>query len=288
MFRIFYLLFGAIGSICALITPIAIAHWLLKATHVTGAAPFVKILDPFLMPLNTIVSNIAHTPPLTVNGQTIPTEPALVALGFTILFFIFSILAESLKTAEQRAIVMQESMVQAERFRQNQLANEKHRGQVVAAGQRILLNIGYNFPQCEEGAKLIRKTFEQFQPRILHSLDNRMILQFSSLDYVFRYTLEVDNILKRFYKSLRPMDPHPALFLTIHATASELNPTTTAEEVEKIAQFAAPHQIMFSQSVKDLMDAERISAQYEFQTTGLYNISGKQAEIFRLFKKREA
>ena len=132
MLRYMYTITDWLGTICAILSPVIIVHWLMQAMGVEAFQGFLDFFQPFVKPLNAMgVSFTTPFPPVTlpmigavhpamevtVLGETLPLIQAFVALTFTMLFFVFNLASVLLKASEKKVAVTVETAKHKRRLR---------------------------------------------------------------------------------------------------------------------------------------------------------------------------
>jgi hypothetical protein len=282
MLRLFSFVFAVLAAISALISPLIIVYWLLKITQVPAVLPYLQSLDPYLLPLNQLAAFFVPTPALTVEGRSVPTTEAVVALAFTLAFFLFHFVAELLKVAEQRILVSQESQRQISTLNRLRLATQRQKKILNTQEWQLQLYLRYDFLACPSGAQLIQDSVRQVAAQPLLDTPQALALRFTKLDDAIQCSQQMILTLKKHYTGLRPMDPQPPLFIGLHASNQETQSRVTPE-TERVASFAGRNQIVFSQTVRALMEAQGLDKTYVFQPIGVYALGeAQQEEMFRL------
>jgi hypothetical protein len=286
MFRFLYTLCDWLAGLCAVISPITILHWLLKSTNMPGTGGAVALLNPFFEPLNAIAELIIKSPPLTVAGHSISTTQAILAIFFTVGFFTFNFLSESLKTTEQRVDVGCQALEHQHRLHKLKSEEEKKHKKVIATERRLFVQIHYDFMGCPQGAALAQSNYAQYGAKLLNQMPDVMTLEFEALTQALKYALDVSSAILAYYAGLRPVDPQPSFKIAAHAVDTTFSVSVAGSETTRVTGFAGDNQIIFSEDTKALMDAQKITPDYQFQSVGLYALGdGRQHEMFRLFKR---
>jgi hypothetical protein len=281
MLRLLSAICATIAAISALISPVVILHWLLKITQVPAAAPFVKVLDPFILPLSQTLGFIIPTPHLTIEGHAVETNEALLALTFTVGFFIFHFVAELLKVMDQRIIVDLESRKQINNLNKMRQANDRQQKTLNAQDWQVQAYIRYDFAACPSGSVIINDCARHANAHTLQDSQDVIAYRFSDIANAFSSCQSMILNLKQHYATLRPADPQPPLSIGLHA--SQQKALSVAPETERVANFSGRNQVIFSQTIYDLMQAQGLEKRYVFQSIGLYSLGENlQEEMFRL------
>lgn len=287
MLRFLYTISDLLSAILAIASPVAIFHWLIKVTNITAAQPFVAILDPVFVPLNSTLDTIAQMPVLHYNGHDIPTTQGLFSCLMTIGFFVFNFTSEYLKAAEQRLEVEKQAFIQRRRLQQ--MKTEKQQVQKQIAGSRKLyVVVQYDFKGCPSGAASFETTYPKHGGKLIESSPHMLALEFENTDVAFKYCLTVSQAIQSYYATLRPIDPQPPYQIAIQAIESQLPGSEAVLKMRKLVSYTGQNQILFGPDVYALMAEQGLLQRFHFQSMGVYVIDGKQAELYRLFyEKRE-
>jgi hypothetical protein len=283
MLRFFYTVCDALAAVCAILSPVAILHWLLKITALPAAVPIVTALDPVFNPMNMMLASLIPTPPLMLNAQPVSTTQALLALGFTLGFFGLHSAAEILKSAEQRSDVRRQTREQQQRLAQIHRQESREQTRLTAIHWRIYAYIRYEASACPSGTALLEQTATRHQAQTLDRTADAITLEFPELESALRTCREMAGALLSHYAALRPADPQPPFTIGLHAVdGSVVSVATALHETARITGFGGRNQIVFSEAIKRLLDARQASAGPS-QSLGLYVLNeGRQEEIFRL------
>lgn len=281
MLRILYILCDVLAALFAVISPVAIFHWLLVAVNNRALNPFLVPLTQFFTPLNAVVELFIKPPVLHFSGQEISTTQGIVACAFTVLFFGMSILSEYLKTAEQRQDLAQQAELQRNRLKRLQAQQETRQKRLVT-NRRYLVQVNYDFSACPAGGQLLDQGPARQAGKPLDRNLEYLTLEFPSLSQALHYAMAVSQAIQSHYALLRPKDPQPPFRIGIHAIDSALNAVEALYEMQRLASFAGPNSIVFSQTVREVLEADGQSLAYKFQSMGLYAMGGKEQELFKL------
>lgn len=288
MFHFSYTVCSWISSICAVLSPIAIAHWLCKAMQIPMMETFVAFLTPFFEPLSALVALVIKTPPLFFNGHAISTAQAVLAIIFTVCFFAFHSLSETLKSLEQRVDVGRQALQQKVRLQQIQAKEAKQKQKIIGAARRLYMQIQYEFMACPAAADLVQAAIARYTGhKIMSQMPDSLTAECDTLEHAFNCGLEISQVILSHYATLRPMDPHPPFQVGIHCVDSDWTLSTSISEAKRVASFAGANQLVFSDSIRSLLEAQGLQAHYQFQSIGVYALEGgRQEEMFRLHARK--
>jgi len=287
MLRFMYTVLDWLAGICAVASPVAIAHWLIGITKPGPLGEYFKILDPVFNPLNAILDVAFKSPSLMYQGAPVPLTEGILAIILTVLFFIFHAVAEALKTAEQKLDVGKQALIQRHRLKQLENSSRKQEKQITT-NRRIQVCVHYDFQACPLGGKTFDAAYPQFGGKLVGPLDQSLVLEFDSLNQALKYTLESSQALLSYYATLRPMDPQPPFQIAIHAPESSLLTPDALAATQQLIKYAGANFVVFSQEVKAIMEAQSLGIAYRYQSLGIYALpGGSQQEVFRLFSSRQ-
>jgi hypothetical protein len=283
MLRFLYTICDWLAGLCAMISPLIIVHWLLKVTGLPWAVPFVNALNPIFNPWSELLQFLVKTPPLFVNGQPVETTQAALAIAFTLGFFAFHFSAEVGRSLEQRLDMNRQTRQQRQKLMQMSRDERQHKQQLSSLSWRICLNIHYPFPQCPMGSRLLDDVSLHPSGKLLERSKDVMSMEFTRLDSALQVCTEAAMALLQHYATLRPADPQPPFHIGLHAVETQTGVNTALAETERITEFAGKNQIVFSETVQRLMEAQHLALPRPAQSIGLYALSGgRQEEMFRL------
>lgn len=288
MLRFLYTICDLLSGLFAVLSPVAILHWLAKATNMAPAAPFIAMLDPFFAPLDATLELIAKPPPIIFNGQTITTTQGALAILLTLGFFLLHFCSEWLKATEQKIDVTKQAMQQ--RIRLQQLKSEETKRQVRStSNKRVFMFVAYDFPACPHGGSVFESAAPRCSVKILQSLPDSIMLEASNLEIAIRYCLETTQTILSYYATLRPADPQPPFRVAIYP----LETTATDQEIftygRKLSHYAGPNQLLFSQDTRTMLETQGLGLSYHYQSLGMYMVNNENQELYRLFfQKRQS
>jgi hypothetical protein len=283
MFRFLYTMCDLISAVCAIISPVAIFHWLFKIMNFNAIAAQVNLLNPVFDPLNAFVEFFVKMPPLNYGGHAYSTTQGLLACLMTGGFFAFNFFSESLKATEQRLDVHQQAEVQKRRLQK--LQNEQTKVQkTITTNRRMYVAIEYDFLNCPIGSTCLEETFPKYGGKVLSRGADSLSLEFDNMSNIFQYCMDVSQGILSYYATLRPVDPQPPFKIGIHTLDADISTSAAVAETRKLNIFVGPNQVLFSQAVKAMIDANGQNMTYRFQSIGMYALEGAtQQELFRLF-----
>jgi hypothetical protein len=283
MFRFLYTLCDLLAAVSAIISPVAIFHWLGKIVNVPAVKSMLTPLNPVFDPMNTMVELFIKTPPITYEGHSYSTTQGVLACILTAAFFLFNFLSETLKATEQRLDVSRQSLQQKQRLqkiRDEHLSQQKK----VLTNYRTYVYVSYDTQACPTGAGYLEAAFSKNGGKMLEAYVNTLSLEFDSISSALKYCLDVSQAMMSYYATLRPIDPQPPFQIGLNAVSSERPTQDGIAEARKLVRYAGPNQVIFSQDIRTLMEANSLSMDYRYQSIGIYSFGGtEQQELFRLF-----
>jgi hypothetical protein len=280
MLPLLSLICSIIATVCAFMSPVIICHWLLKLTDAPIGKPFVQAGDPLIVPLVQLLDGFFPALKLTINGHTFSPTEAIVAISFTVAFFVFHFLSEFLKMTNQRIIVDIEARKHMNNLNRMRRESERQKTALKVQDWKIQAYVRYDAATCPAGWSLIKRVSDEAGVNVIQEGPQGVFYQFSRVGDSIACSQKMILSLKQYYAGLRPIDPQPPLSIGIHAINQ--NSASSLSETERVVSFAGPHQVVFSQTFRDLLDAEDLQKNYVFQSIGIYSIGQKQEEMFRL------
>ncbi len=283
MFRFLYTMSDLLSAVCAIISPVAIFHWLLRIVNIQALASAVNTLNPVFDPLNALVELLVKTPPLSYGGHEYSTTQGLLACLMTGGFFVFNLISESLKANEQRMDVAKQAEIQRRRLQK--LKSEETKVQKdITTNRRLYVVVDYDFMACPTGSASLENSCVRNGGKVLGSNAASLSLEFDSIASVFQYCMEASQGILSYYATLRPAEPQPPFKIGMHATDRSWSAAASVEEARKLSRFIGPNQVLFSNEVKAMLEANGLGMAYRYQSIGMYALEGTgQQELFRLF-----
>lgn len=285
MLRFLYTVCDWLAGILAITSPITIFHWLFKVAGVAAAASFVSFLDPFFTPLNQSLDLFLHQPQLTYEGRQIPLTQGILACLMTIGFFAFHTAAQICRTMEEKLQVSRQAFVENRRLQKLE-KEQKSRQKQIVTNRRIFAHIHYDFAGYREGATAFEHSSDQAAAKVLERLPDAMNLEFDNLNNALQYAIATSRKILSHYAVLRPMDYQPPFRMSLHALEVQTSLSECIRKTAKLIAYAGPNQVVFSQDIKALIEAQGLGMEYQFQSIGIYALPEGQQEMFRLFSNR--
>lgn len=285
MLRILYTCCDLMAAVFALLSPLTIFHWLLRIINSRPLTPYLAPLTDVFQPLNTTLEALLRLPILQFKGQQIPTTQGVLACLFTVAFFSLSVFSEYLKTTEQRMDLDRQASLQRNRLKRLQEL-QSHRHQRTVLNRRYLAQIEYDFNRCPAGGQLIQQRLAALSGNVLERRPDAAIVEFTNLTQALNSGMQISQSLLHYYGMLRPKDPQPPFRVGVHALDASLSTVEALHEVQRLVAFAPTNSVIFSESVRDVLEADGQSLVYHFQSLGLYGIGSQQQELFKLFNTK--
>lgn len=285
MLRFLYTTLALLAGIMAILSPIAILHWLMTAVGHPSTTGVVEALNPFFSPLNSLLSLILPLPDLYFQGRAVPTTQGALAALLTLGFFALTYLSESLKALEQRLDVTQKALAQRVQMQRLQAQAQQERKKI-SGNRRILVHVQYDFQNFPPGSTPFEAQYATRNGKVLQTWPDSLGLEFDTLENALQYSLDTSQSVLSHYATLRPMDPQPPYRLAIHVVPPDWSPQDGLLQCSYLSQFAAPNQVVFSQDTLQLMDALGIQQNYHHQSLGMYALNQQNIELFRLYYQK--
>lgn len=283
MLRYFYTLCELVSAVCAIISPVAIFHWLLRIINFQGVASFVNSLNPVFDPLNALLEFFIKTPPLSYDGHQYSTTQGVLACVMTAGFFLFNFIAESLKATEQRMDVSKQAAQQNRRL-QKLRAEQDKKQKNVTTNRRIFAVVDYDFTACPTGGSHLDGAYGQYGGKVVASYSDSMALEFDAIQNAVEYCMHASQAMLGYYATLRPLDPQPPFKISLHSLDAEISTGAAVTATRKLISYVGPNQVIFSNDIWTMMEASGLEKAYRYQSIGMYAMDGGyQQELYRLF-----
>lgn len=276
-----------LAGLCALISPVAVFHWLLQILNIAEIAKQVSLLNPFFDPMNAVVELFIKTPPLNYGGQEFSTTQGVLACMMTGAFFLLNACAETLKSGDEQLSVRTQEHRRNKQIRKIRTAELKSQQQTVTR-RHVFAYLEYDFSACPAGATIIHEMMSRAGGNPLERQECGLTLEFPSLEGAFSFCSETSQRILRHYATLRPIDPQPPFRLALQALDGDTSKTAAIAETRKLIRYMDKNQIIFSQDVKLLMEASKFQPACSYRSLGLYEMGGMQQELFQLFTGKSA
>jgi hypothetical protein len=278
MFRFFLIVFEILSLACAVLSPVAIGHWLAK-TVLGNVAPFKPILDSLssvFQPFNDLLAMVIKAPTIQYNDQNVDSTQALLAISLTFMFFVFSILAKMCKAAETQLII-QASIDASTHKRKALMQVQKESQEHLKRYRHFMVLVSSQFDQSPELLKRFEANLNSYSNRVV-SDDQFQFLHFQDLTQCLNLVQTLRQNWLDYYKTLRPMDPQPPFRIVILATENTENQVNHLERCQQIATYCANNQIICSQVVGELIQHRKLGTPIE--SIGVYTLGGYESEEF--------
>lgn len=288
MLRFLYTFCDLLAAISAIISPVAIFHWLGKLVKVQAVQEMLASLDPFFNPLNALVEVFIKTPPITYGGNSVSSTQGVLACLLTGLFFMLNFISETLKASEQRLDVTKQSLQQKRRLQKIRDEQQSQQKQVLT-NRRIYVYVNYDSQACTTGAGYFEAAFVKHNGKMLEAYANTLCLEFDSVGSALQYCLDAAQAVLSYYATLRPIDSQPPFQIGINAVDAAQPTQEGIAESRKLIRYGGPNQVIFSQDIRTLLESKGLSMDYKYQSIGIYSFGGtQQQELFRLFFTKPA
>lgn len=285
MLRFLYISCDVLAAIFAIISPVAIFHWLLRAVNISVLAPFLTPMNNFFDPMNGLAKALFRSPAINYNGNLISTDQGVVACILTASFFLMNFASEYLKTTEQRQDVDRQANLQRQRLQKLKTAQTQvHKA--ISTNRRYMVHVNYDFMLCPSGGEVLERGFSKQAGSALERFPGYMTIEFPTLQQAIQYCMDASQAMLGYYATLRPADPQPPFRIGIHASDADTPTGEATAETRRLVGFAAPNNIVFTQNVRDLLEAQGQTLTYHFQSIGMYALEGRQQELFKLFNSK--
>lgn len=288
MLRYFSTLCDLISTVCALVSPVAIFHWLFKVVDVPALRGFVNSMDPVFLPLDSLLEVLIKLPAITYGGHAINTTQGFLACILTCFFFLFNFLAETLKVGEQRLNVQIDANLQRRRL-QKLREEQQQKEKTLPLDLKIFVFVDYDALACPVMGERIEALILQEGGHVHSRMFNELALEFKKVENGLRFTLGASQAIMAHYATLRPLDPQPPFRMSLHGSDNLLTTSAAVSEVQKLINFVVSNQIIISEVAKALLEASGTKEAYRLQSIGIYSMdTGAERELFRLFAGKQS
>jgi hypothetical protein len=284
MLRLFASCLEVLATIFALLSPVAILHWLVRAAGGAAVAPYLQPLNVTFDPLNHVIDAMIQLPHVTYNGQDVSITQGIQGALLTGLFFLCSAIANQLKKTDQQADVLNMQM-QYQARKRLQAEQARKQNLKMLQGRTYFAFIDFPFLQFPQ----LCAYFENYTDRggtRLEVTPQGWFLQFQELDQAIQYADSTTQRVTTYYSGLRPLDPQPPFKIGIHAEHEHIPQALCMEKTAAIVRFAQPHKTVLSLDVAAILRARASLGQsqpYLIHSLGYFCLStGQDAEIFQL------
>jgi hypothetical protein len=155
---------------------------------------------------------------------------------------------------------------------------------------QIYLYVQYEGTVCELGQRLMKDSFNHYQGETVAAQTNQQTLLFPDLESALACCNQVTENLLGYYATLRPIDAQPPFRFNLHAVEKTVEVSRAVYETQQFAKFVDSNQILFSDSIKKLLEAKDLQSNYHYQSVGIYTLpsEGKNIELFRLYTRKRS
>jgi len=274
------------ATICAILSPVAIIHWLLKAINASLTQGLVSLLDPVFAPFNAILDTIfsSHLPAISFSGQSVPITQGIVGILFTVAFFALAFAGDMVR-GTMKKIEVRAAAVENKKKLQALKTQKQQQTQKATTNRRVLVFLYYQFRQNPQAGQYFEQLYSRHRGRAVEITPESMLMEFDTLDNALRYCIESTQYVRSYYASLRPMDPQPPYYIGIHSQEVVENVQAGKAKCYNMCRFGGQNSMVFSQETKQSLDAHGMAANYQIQSIGVYdfpNEAQRSQEIFKL------
>ncbi|MBY0450088.1 MAG: hypothetical protein K2X01_05620 [Cyanobacteria bacterium] len=287
MLRILYTILDIISAVLAILSPVAIIHWMLLVLNFPDLFGAVSAMERGFHPLNqmaeglvTFIPMVPHT--VEFNGHSVSIAQGVVGILSTLSFFVIAYIAIVLKSLDKRMRVTRETVVHQLKIKQRQSQEKRSEKQLVSL-RRTLVYFAFEAEAQPTVAAYLRG-YQRFEGNLIQNQANSHLIEFKSLRNAFEYALEVSREVKEYYQSLRPMDLKPPFRMSIHAVAEgEDNTVTGLDRCQATARYAADNQVLCSAEINELLVYYDLKSTFDVHSLGMFDFAANQhLELFLL------
>ena len=281
MLRFFSKLFEWISTIFAVLSPVAVLHWLLKVGNVQFILQPLAFLDSIFAPFNQLVDWVIPTAAIMYQGQEVYLNQAITGVFFTLLFFGFMTLSRWVTRLDNQMKLMKEvhksnKAADKEREKQERL-EEQH-----ANYSQVLVYVAFPFREFPELGKVLQQ-YPVYEGRALPGNPNSLFIGFDDLQMALNFTIQTTATLGKFYSSQLPSEPKPPFSFVVHALWSTDRLEDGLSACTQLARFTGDGQTLLSESLRKVMHARGLLNDYQQHSLGYYSFPGGHSqEVFML------
>ena len=284
MLRFLAIALDIVATLCAILSPVAIIHWLLKAINASLTAGIVNMLTPVFTPFNASLDLVFKLPSISFSGQSIPITQGILGVIFTLVFFALAFASDMVK-ATMKKVEVRAAAAENKKKLQALKVQKQQQTQKVTTNRRILVFLYFQFQQNPMAGNYFEQLYPRHQGRAHETTPESMLLEFETLDNAMRYCIESTQYVRSYYATLRPMDPQPPFYIGIHSQDMTENVQAGKAKCYNLCRFGGQNSMVFSQDTKQALDAHGMAPNFRIQSIGVYDFPNepvRSQEVFRL------
>lgn len=281
MFKFFARICNTLATLYALLSPLAVIHWLFKVyTLPLFFQGVMQFGDNLFQPGNMMLEHFYHFPILHFYGHSLSLTEAIQAILLTVLFFVFNFASQILLTLDKKLLAAKESHNHHILERN---MREKEKIEVVKVVQQHIPVVFVSFPFEQSG---VHREFFKVPGNgtlVQHGPDF-LYIQFAKLENALGYSQDAANKCLAFNQTLRPMDPCYPFRLSLHTIESgQENLAWGLEKCRNLNRFTGENQVYLTLQAKQLYDVSNLNGKFRCQSQGIYILAPDQnEEVFQL------
>lgn len=285
MLRFLAIALDIAATICAILSPVAILHWLLKAINASITRGLVEGMAPIFAPFNGLLDMIfKDLPTIGFSGQQVPITQGITGVMFTLVFFALAFGSDMVKATMKKVEVRAAAVENKKKLAELKVKKQQHT-QKVTTNRRILVFLYYQFQQNPMAGQYFEQLYPRHRGKAIEITPESMLMEFETLDTALRYCIESTHYVRSYYATLRPMDPQPPFYIGVHAQDMAENVQAGKAKCYNLCRFGGQNSMVFSQDIKHTLDANGLSTNFQIQSLGVYdfpNEAVRSQEVFRL------
>jgi hypothetical protein len=280
----------------ALLSPIAIAHWLITATQVNlgPLSPVVDGLTGFYAPFNALVAQVFPTlPTIPYNGQFYTLYQPVGAIFFTLAFFMMTVLVGLLRSYDKH-LGVQKALRKQKRELIQARQQEAQALRLLNPDRPILVFVAYNFIHNLQNEALQNQANQHFNSyghyggTLVHAFPDGMLAQFHDMEGALRFAHESTKNLLAFYKTLRPSDPQPPYRMVVDALPQDVEPMRALSGCRTLSHYCGENQTLLTDTVRQIMDIKALREANPLESLGFFaGTGGEQIELYLHFPQKK-
>ncbi len=293
MLKVLAVILDIVGGLFSLLAPVAVVHWMLGFFDIDAIAGVMGLLDGAFSPLNYAIEWIVplELPEIDYGGKKTPITQGLLAFVFTLFFLILAGAAYLVRMLDKK-IELETAIQRTKKRAKEREEVSTIKSQNTISASRLLIYLKFAM-ESERNVSSFLQTFKDYGGREerLSETDkleaDETLIVFDDALQGLSYAMQTGEKVMAYYTSLRPMDPQPPFYMTLHTVESTHEALIKGINKEKaMIRYAGDNQIVFSQQLLDLLTERSKVGNYHYQSLGYYNFEGESSqELFRLFYK---
>lgn len=283
IFRILYYTLYTIGTVAALLSPLIFIQWLMIATQFEPAIALFSWLNPVSQPLHQTLAGLLpfQPPPVQFGDKAVSIIPAITGALLATSFAVFSWLAQQVNEIQERLETEISSQKASAASKKAEMEFKKQQAQM-SNFRQILVYI--QFPMRE--FPHLGKVFQQFQPyggQEHPGQPSTLLIGFKDLQMALAYAIQASNTLTNYYLRTKPSEIKPPFRCGIQPVWENDSLEDALNICDSLIKYASENKMLFSSSLKQLLEARGLDKDYKYSSMGYYMFPGNSnKEVYTL------